>query len=145
LRLLADAVSAAHARIDVGQSLHAVPANPAACGQIVQNLLSNAIKFTRPGVAPHVRVRSERRGACVRLWVEDNGIGIPPEQRTRIFRPFERLHGLEEYAGTGIGLAIVDKAARRMGGACGMECHAEGGSCFWVELPAADPMEGESP
>ncbi|TFW02017.1 PAS domain S-box protein, partial [Oxalobacteraceae bacterium OM1] len=145
LRLLADAIGAARARIDVGQSLHAVRANPAACVQIVQNLLSNAIKFSRPGVPPHVRVRSERRGACVRLWVEDNGIGIPPEQRARIFRPFERLHGQEEYAGTGIGLAIVDKAARRMGGACGMDGRAEGGSCFWIELRAADAMEGESP
>ncbi|WP_293261427.1 MULTISPECIES: CHASE3 domain-containing protein [unclassified Microcoleus] len=70
----------------------------------------------------------------VRLWVEDNGIGIAPEHQKRIFRVFERLHGIESYPGTGIGLAIVQKGADRMGGRVGVESQLGQGSRFWIEL-----------
>lgn len=73
----------------------------------------------------------------VRLWVEDNGIGIAPEYQERIFRVFERLHGIETYPGTGIGLAIVRKGMERMGGRVGVESQPGRGSRFWIELPAA--------
>ncbi|HMJ90988.1 MAG TPA: HAMP domain-containing sensor histidine kinase, partial [Candidatus Acidoferrum sp.] len=69
----------------------------------------------------------------VRVWVEDNGIGIPPEQREKIFGLFQRLHG-PEYAGTGVGLAIVKRATERMGGKVGFESEVGKGSRFWVEL-----------
>ena len=82
-----------------------------------------------------MRVRAEDRGDCVRLWVEDNGIGIAPEHRDRIFKVFERLHGEESYPGTGIGLAIVRKGIERTGGRAGVEPGDGGGSRFWVELP----------
>jgi signal transduction histidine kinase len=71
----------------------------------------------------------------VRLWVEDNGIGIAPEHRQRIFKVFERLHGEESYPGTGIGLAIVKKGVERMGGRVGVESDPGHGSRFWIELP----------
>ncbi len=71
----------------------------------------------------------------VRLWIEDNGIGIAPEYYQRIFRVFERLHGVESYPGTGIGLAIVRKGVERMGGEVGIESQANLGSRFWIELP----------
>ncbi|MEG4282203.1 CHASE3 domain-containing protein [Microcoleus sp. A006_D1] len=70
----------------------------------------------------------------VRLWVEDNGIGIAPEHQKRIFRVFERLHGIESYPGTGIGLAIVQKAVDRMGGQVGVESQLGHGSRFWIQL-----------
>ena len=70
----------------------------------------------------------------IRLWVEDNGIGIAPEHRERVFRVFERLHGIETYPGTGIGLAIVRKGVERMGGRVGIESEIGQGSRFWVEL-----------
>ena len=70
----------------------------------------------------------------IRLWVEDNGIGIAPEHQKRIFRVFERLHGIESYPGTGIGLAIVQKAVDRMGGQVGVNSQLGHGSRFWILL-----------
>jgi signal transduction histidine kinase len=66
--------------------------------------------------------------------MEDNGIGIAPEHRQRIFRPFERLHGGSKFAGTGIGLAIVLKAVERLGGGAGVESRPGSGSRFWIDL-----------
>jgi PAS domain S-box-containing protein len=106
--------------------------------QIITNLISNAVKFVPAAVTPRVRIRAERRGASVRLWVEDNGIGIAPEHQDRIFLPFERLHASDEYPGTGIGLAIVKRAAERVGGAVGLESQPGRGSRFWVDLVAAE-------
>jgi signal transduction histidine kinase len=74
----------------------------------------------------------------VRIWIEDNGIGIAKESQKKIFGIFERLDSAEKYEGTGIGLAIVARAAQRMGGSCGVESSPGSGSRFWLELrPAA--------
>jgi signal transduction histidine kinase len=88
-----------------------VLANDAALTQVVSNLLGNAVKFVAPGVRAKVRVRAEADDGCVRLWFEDNGIGIPAGSRARLFNIFTRLNQPELYEGTGIGLAIVRKAA----------------------------------
>lgn len=119
-----------------------VRANPESAARAVSNLLSNALKFVPPGRVPVVRLRSERRGSTLRLWVEDNGIGIAKEYQARIFGVFERLHRREEYAGTGIGLAIVKKAVERMGGSTGVESRPGEGSRFWIELGAAPEPAG---
>ncbi|MGB7892630.1 MAG: CHASE3 domain-containing protein [Microcoleus sp.] len=74
----------------------------------------------------------------IRLWVEDNGIGIALEHQKRIFRVFERLHGIESYPGTGIGLAIVKKGVDRMGGQVGVESQLGQGSRFWIQLRKHD-------
>ncbi len=103
--------------------------------QVIANLLSNAIKFVAPGVIPHVRIWAELYEHRVRLWVEDNGIGIPAEHVERIFHVFERLHGIETYSGTGIGLAIVRKGMERMGGSTGVISENGKGSRFWIDLP----------
>lgn len=104
--------------------------------QALQNLLSNALKFMPEGVTPLVRVSTENRGTQVRLVVHDNGIGVPEEFHDRIFKVFERLHGDDAYSGTGIGLAVVRRAAERMGGTAGIEASAEG-SRFWIDLTRA--------
>jgi len=124
--------------IAVERPLGRVRGHRAVLSQIVTNLLSNAVKFTRPDTPPRVRVRSERDHGRVRLWVEDNGIGIEPQHRERIFRAFERLHGAQQYPGTGIGLAIVQKGATRLGGQAGVESELGAGSRFWLDLAEAD-------
>jgi signal transduction histidine kinase len=97
------------------------------------NLFGNALKFVSPG-PPHVRLHAEERpDGVVRIWVEDNGIGIPAEFQERIFQVFQRLH-TTAYVGTGIGLAIVQKGVERMGGRTGLDSAPGTGSKFWFEL-----------
>lgn len=130
---------ASNAVMDIAAPLASVRANALILEQLVANLVSNALKYVSPGTRPHIRIWSETGEKFVRLHVQDNGIGIAPEHHDRIFRVFERLQTESEYSGTGIGLAIVRKGAERMGGKVGVESRPGGGSCFWLELPKADP------
>jgi len=118
-----------------------VRGNQSLLTQCFGNLLGNAVKFVAPGVKPRVRVRAEPRGEAVRIWVEDNGIGIPKDAQERIYGMFQRMHHESEYPGTGIGLAIVRKAVERMEGRLGLESEPGKGSKFWIELPNADEAE----
>ncbi len=124
------------ARIEVVSELPAVHAHEGMLVQVLANLLGNALKFVPPGRVPQVRFRSEEFGKTVRLWVEDNGIGIAPHHQERIFRVFERLNG-REYGGTGIGLSIVRKGVERMGGKVGVMSAEGEGARFWIELARA--------
>lgn len=124
------------ARIEV-QEIPAVMGHEAYLTQCVSNLLANAVKFVPPGRTPHVVVRCEQRGEIVRLWFEDNGIGISREHHMNIFQIFGRVYPDKKYPGTGIGLAIVRKAVERMGGAVGVESELGQGSRFWIQLQKA--------
>jgi signal transduction histidine kinase len=126
-----------HAAVSTAEPLLGVVAHHCTLVQVISNLLSNACKFVAPGVQPCIRIWMEQRANWARLWIQDNGIGIGPEFHTRIFRVFERLHGVEAYPGTGVGLAIVRKGIERMGGRVGVESKPGEGSCFWLELPLA--------
>ena len=95
--------------------------DPVMLAQALTNLVSNAIKFVPAGVEPKANIRAETQNGRVRLWVEDNGIGIAPDLQPKLFQVFERLVKPDEYPGTGIGLAIVRKAVERMGGSVGLE------------------------
>jgi signal transduction histidine kinase len=121
----------------VAEDLPAVVANKMALGQAIENLITNGMKFVPEGQTPKVRIEAQTIGTLVRLWVIDNGIGIPEEHHSRIFRVFERLHTADTYPGTGIGLAIVRKGVERMNGRVGLESAPGKGSRFWIELPAA--------
>lgn len=119
-------------RADVGDAM--VMAEQHALEQVLVNLIGNGVKFAREGVVPRVTVRARKRGNKVRITVRDNGIGIHADHQHRIFKMFERLHGTEAYPGTGIGLALVQKVAERLGGGVGVESTEGKGSTFWVEL-----------
>jgi light-regulated signal transduction histidine kinase (bacteriophytochrome) len=102
--------------------------------QLLQNLVSNAIKFNGSG-KPVVKVTAE---AAPREWVfrvSDNGIGIEPQYRERIFQIFQRLHTRDEYPGTGIGLAVCRRIVERHGGKISVESEPGRGTTFSFTLP----------
>ncbi len=126
------------ATIDSTSPWPTVLAHQATLQQVLVNLIGNAVKFVDQK-APQVRLRSEARpGNVVRIWVEDNGIGVPAEFHEQIFQVFKRLH-TTAYPGTGIGLAIVQKGVERMGGRVGLVSAPGEGSRFWFELSNAEP------
>jgi len=125
------------AEILVRHPLHAVIAHEPSLTQAISNLLANAVKFVKIGVKPIINVWTDAQNGHVRLWVQDNGIGIRPQYQNRLFGMFERLHQDSAYDGTGIGLAIVRKSVERMGGRVGVESDGEHGSAFWIELQAS--------
>ncbi|MBD2101364.1 PAS domain S-box protein [Leptolyngbya sp. FACHB-261] len=122
------------AKISVAEPLPNVKGHQSILVQIMVNLLSNAVKFVAPGVQPQIKIWAETQDHRVRLWVEDNGIGIEPQYREQIFGVFERLHGRDAYPGTGIGLAIVRTGVEHLGGRVGIESAPIQGSRFWVDL-----------
>ena len=129
------AATGATIEVDVPRETPPVLGHAPTLVQAVANLIANALKFVPPDRAPHVEVACERRGERVRLWVRDNGIGIEPQHRERIFRMFETLD--RSYPGTGLGLAMVRRSVERMNGSAGVEGRADGGSAFWIEVPVA--------
>jgi|GEM_PF-4570085 len=112
-----------------------VTAQPSLVRLILGNLISNAVKFTPPDKGRIEVGWQESAPGRIELFVRDNGIGIDPRHQERIFRIFKRLHPAGAYEGSGIGLAIVKKAARYLGGAVRVESVPGEGSAFFVDLP----------
>jgi PAS domain S-box-containing protein len=132
------------AEIEVGQ-LPAVDADPTQMRQLFQNLIGNALKFHKPGEPPRVAVRGEvvpGDPTQVRLTVSDNGIGFDEKYLDRIFQVFQRLHGRDEYEGTGVGLAICRKIVERHRGEITARSRPGEGSAFVVTLPQSHPEPG---
>lgn len=102
--------------------------------QLIQNLLGNAIKFRSPGEQAVIHIGCRDEGDCWEFSVKDNGIGIAPQFHERIFEVFQRLHNREQYAGTGIGLAICKKIVERHGGILRVESEAGNGSNFVFQI-----------
>ncbi|MES9971546.1 MAG: PAS domain S-box protein [Candidatus Thiodiazotropha sp.] len=107
-------------------------------GQQFSNLIENALTYCHPDTPPQIHIASKHRGKRVFITIADNGIGIAPEYHQKIFKVFQRLHGQDEYPGTGVGLAIVAKAARMMEGEVKVDSSLGKGSQFTLILPAAE-------
>lgn len=132
---LQGAIEDADAKLTVGR-MPEVQGVPSMLRELLQNLVGNALKYRKRGHPVDVHVDAERRGGNWRIAVRDNGIGMDPEHRHRVFEVFQRLHGREEYAGTGVGLAICKKIVEHHGGEIGVESEPGQGSTFWFTLPA---------
>jgi signal transduction histidine kinase len=125
-----------HSRVELVLPLAPVRANPTALTQCISNLVGNAIKFVAPDVKPHIRIWTDMASdAKVRLYFADNGIGIPGPAQEKVFGIFYQED--PRHGGTGIALAVVRKAAQRMGGAISVESEPGKGSTFCLELNAA--------
>ncbi|WP_372660424.1 PAS domain S-box protein, partial [Hydrogenophaga sp.] len=102
---------------------------------VLRNLIGNAIKFSARSIPPTIEIGACLQGEQVRMWVRDNGVGFDMKYHDRMFGIFQRLHGPEQYPGTGVGLALVAKAVQRMGGRVWAEGELGQGSTFLMEFP----------
>ncbi len=127
-------ITRAGAHVEIGP-LPAAQVDPNQLRQLFQNLIANAVKYCKPGEPPHIQVLGEIKDKSCTLYIQDNGIGFSQRYVDRIFRPFQRLHGRNEYEGTGMGLAICRKIAERHGGTIAAKSEPGQGSVFIVTLP----------
>ena len=126
----------AKAKVTIGK-MPVVRAERTSLVRVFQNLISNALKFSAPGRVPEIRVdAAPAEDGFWRLSVRDNGIGMNEADAQRVFGPFERVHGEDDYPGTGIGLAVCDRIVTQHGGRIGVETQPGEGSEFWFTVPA---------
>ncbi|CCH55411.1 Phytochrome-like protein cph1 [Fibrisoma limi BUZ 3] len=141
--------------LKVGTTIPMVPGDPTQLRQLFQNLIVNAIKFSRPDIQPKVTVSGslirgvdvpefptvDRTQEYAIVSVQDNGIGIDPKDYEKIFGLFSRLHGRQQFAGSGIGLATCKRVVENHGGTIAVESKVGRGSTFRVYLPLHVPEQ----
>jgi len=142
----------AGATVDL-REIGSVEADHSQMVQLFQNLIGNSLKFHPKNEKPAIRIysnngSSEKSGQSIKtIYVEDNGIGFDETHGKRIFQPFERLHGRNEYKGTGMGLAICKRIVERHGGKIRAQSQPNKGATFIVTLPSKhsfDPSDWKS-
>jgi PAS domain S-box-containing protein len=134
---MAATLSEADAVVVVGK-LPVVHGDPVQLARLFQNLIANSVKFARADAAPRVRVDAQPRSGTCEFSVTDNGIGIDPEYKERVFKMFHRLHGRDAYPGTGMGLAICLRIVEAHGGSISIEPANDGGTvCRFTLAPGS--------
>lgn len=136
-------IEESQAQVELGD-LPSLEADPTQMYQLLQNLITNALKYHDPARPPRIVIRGDclADGVC-RLQVSDNGIGFDTRYLDRIFQPFQRLHGRDEYEGTGMGLAICRKIVERHGGAITAVSSPGQGATFTITLPLSHQNGGQ--
>jgi PAS domain S-box-containing protein len=136
LASLSSAIDEVDAEISVGH-LPTVVADETQLGQVLQNLVCNALKFHQPGVPPRLEISAAQVESGWQVAVSDNGLGIDPAHSDRVFKMFQRLHGRDDYAGTGVGLAVCKRLVERLGGQIWFEPNTSQGTVFNFTIPTA--------
>ncbi|RMH50207.1 MAG: PAS domain-containing protein [Zetaproteobacteria bacterium] len=133
------AVAERGARVEVVGCDVTIMADESQMIRLFQNLIGNALKFQPEGQRPEITIAVEAREESCRITVTDNGIGIPPAYRDKVFEPFKRLHAHDRYGGSGIGLAVCRRIVHRHEGGLEIVDRADGkpGTTFAITLPRA--------
>ncbi|AXS39451.1 ATP-binding protein [Breoghania sp. L-A4] len=124
--------------LDIDVEEQTVEADPLLVQQIFQNILSNAVKYVPEFRVPRIQISSRELDGSLRITIQDNGIGFEPALKPKIFEPFTRLHGRNVADGSGIGLAIVARAAQRLGWPIDVETEEGTGTRFTLDIPLRD-------
>jgi len=124
------------ASIEVGE-LQSTPGDRALLKQVCVNLISNALKYSSKAAAPRVEIGSQVEGEETVYCVRDNGAGFDMRYAAKLFGVFQRLHSNDEFPGTGVGLAIVQRVVARHGGRVWAEGKPGAGASFFFSLPQA--------
>jgi light-regulated signal transduction histidine kinase (bacteriophytochrome) len=133
--------SGARLDVELTPGTEHIPGDPLLLRLLFTNLFGNAVKYRRNDVAPVIRVDAATEGSMARVLVADNGIGIPEEYVDKVFVIFQRLHGRDEYEGTGIGLALVKKIVEFHGGTVAVVPSSLGGACLSFTLPLEETAD----
>ncbi len=134
LECLRDEIAASRATIEI-ERLPVIRGNADQLSLLFQNLISNSLKY-RNEKSPAIRISAVLEGDAWRFMVSDNGIGIDPKYHVKIFEPFQRLHAVSQYGGTGLGLTICERIVSQHGGRIWVESTKGDGSRFYFTLPA---------
>jgi PAS domain S-box-containing protein len=121
--------------LKIAVPFHTIESDTETLRQVLSNYLDNAIKYSKKDASGTVTIGGSQTDDHWTLWVKDDGIGFDPKYLDRIFDIFQRLHRVEEYPGTGIGLAIVRKAVERIGGRVRANSAPGKGSTFYLDIP----------
>jgi PAS domain S-box-containing protein len=132
------------ATVTVQEPLPPVVGDETQLVSLMQNLIGNAIKFHRPGAPPIVTIDGAREDDMAVIRVTDNGIGIAAEHHDQVFQIFKRLHGTDEFPGTGVGLALAKRIVEHHGGTISLDSRPDEGCRFTIRLPLSSTPAGDS-